>query len=139
MRKCWTLREGLTAVLAVAAAALLTRLAIQFIAALTPNILPPLLVLLLLPALCGGAMAFSLRRQSRSLLPAALGLAIVTAGLVLLGQFPSAGAQLRRGLLGTYNPEAAVFDLLFAAPFCTGLSAGVGIGVLLWRCRSQTR
>lgn len=108
MRKRWTLREGLTVALAVAAAALLTRLAIQLIAPLTPSILPPLLALLLLPALCGGAMAFSLRRRSRS-------------------------------LPGTYNPEAAVFDLLFAAPFCTGLLAGVGIGVLLWRCRSQTR
>ena len=50
MRKHWTLREGLTAVLAVAAAALLTRLAIQLIAPLTPSILPPLLALLLLPA-----------------------------------------------------------------------------------------
>ena len=59
MRKCWTLREGLTVALAVAAAALLTRLAIQLIAPLTPSILPPLLALLLLPALCGGAMAFS--------------------------------------------------------------------------------
>ena len=138
--KNWTKSEIIPTILSFVMTVLITLIAIQLAAWLTPyDARGALTALFIVPMLCATITAFFLKNRAKRLRYSAIVLSVFDILLIVLSQNIVFAAKLMKIFTGHYNLEATGFFLLFIILFCSGMLAGLGLGCLIWWYRNRMK